>query len=225
MVTRKRYPSQAFVLSHRYYPGAPNIAHPLLDTLILPDICTTVIHGVVSIEDLHSVVLFLHICLQAVSSRTGLSGTVAVSAHTGAAPRLMTTNKIGCWGDARGSALAAAVLIVWSEKTSGFAMAAVVIGGVVNGAELADVSVHAYVAVGLGVLVAHGERARLNFRLDGALIFILRIVGEVETFNGSSTLVADVADDVGNGIGLVSKMTIGNVRHAEAIARGIAGKW
>lgn len=135
----------------------------------------------------------------------------------------MTTNEIGCWGSARGSASAAAVFLVWGQETSGFAMAAVVVRYVVAGAELADISVHTHVAVGLGVLVGHIGRAGLKFGLDSIAIFILSIVCEVETFDGSGALVADVADDVGNGISFVSKMTIGNVSHAEAVATGIAG--
>ena len=137
----------------------------------------------------------------------------------------MTTNEIGRGRSARGSASAAAVFVVWGEKTGGFAMTAVMVCCVVIGTELADVSVHTYVAVRLDVLVAHVGRVGLRSRLDGVAIFIFGIVCEVETFDGSSTLIADIADDVGNGISLISKMTISNVRHAEAIGTGIAGKW
>ena len=74
------------------------------------------------------------------------------------------------------------------------------------------------------MLVAHVARARLSFGLDRVAFLILSIMCEIETFDRSSTLVADVADDVGNGISLVSKMTIGNVSHAEAAATGTPSK-
>ena len=83
---------------------------------------------------------------------------------------------------------------------------------------------HAHVAIGLSMLVAHVACARLSFGLDGVAILILSIMCEVETFDGSGTLVADVTDDVRNGISLVSKMTIGNVSHAEAAATGTPSK-
>ena len=99
-------------------------------------------------------------------------------------------------------------------------MATVVVHRVIIGAELADIGVHAHVAIGLSMLVAHVARSRLSFGLDGVAFLILSIMCEVETFDRSGTLVTDVADDVGNSVSLVSKVTIGNVSHAEAAATG-----
>ena len=92
-------------------------ARLLLDNLILSNFNTTVIYRIINVKDLDSLTLFLCIWLHAVPSWAGLSGAIAISAHTGAAPGYMTTdtatNKFGCRGNAGGSAPAAAVLIVW----------------------------------------------------------------------------------------------------------------
>lgn len=40
------------------------------------------------------------------------------------------------------------------------------------------------------------------------------IVGELETLDRSSALLADVPDNVGDGVGLVLQMTIGNINDA-----------
>ena len=73
--------------------------------------------------------------------------------------------------------------------------------------------------------MAHVVQAGLKLGLRGIVIFILSVVSEVQTFNGGSTLITDIADDVSNGISLVSKMTISNIGHAEAVATRAARKW
>ena len=73
--------------------------------------------------------------------------------------------------------------------------------------------------------MAHVIQAGLELGLRGIVIFILRVVSEVQTFNGGSTLVTDIADDVCNGVSLIPKMTISNIGHAEAIATRVARKW
>jgi len=53
--------------------------------------------------------------------------------------------------------------------------------------------------------------------------FSVRVMGELKTFDSSSALLADVADDVGDGIGLVSQVTVGNIDDAHlAIALAIS---
>ena len=46
--------------------------------------------------------------------------------------------------------------------------------------------------------------------------FRLGVTGELEAFNGGGALLADVADDIGNGIGLVAEMSVGYIGHAES---------
>ena len=75
------------------------------------------------------------------------------------------------------------------------------------------------------MLVARVGFTGLKVGVDGFAVFILGIVCKVETFDSGSTLIADIADDVGDGISLVSEMTISNISHAKAIATGVAGQW
>ena len=180
---------------------------------------------VIGIEDLDSVTLFLQIRLHAIPRRAELRGAVAVLAHARVAPVLGSADEIGCWRRARDSTLTAALFMFGGQETSGIAVAAIVVRRVVGGAKLANVSVHADVAVRLSMLMAHVIQAGLKLGLRGIVLFILRVVGEVQTFNGGSTLVTDIADDVSNGVSLVSKMTISNIGHAEAIATSVARKW
>ena len=179
---------------------------------------------VISIEDLDSVTFFLQVWLHAVPCRAELRGAVAVLAHTRVAPVLSSADEIGRWGRARYSTSTTALLMFGGQKTSGFAVAAIVVRGVVAGAKLANVSVHANVAVRLSMLMAHVVHAGLKLGLRGIVLFIFRVVSQVQTFNGGSTLIANIADDVSNGVSLVSKMTIGNIGHAEAIATRVARK-
>ena len=39
---------------------------------------------------------------------------------------------------------------------------------------------------------------------------------ELETLDGGGALFGDVADDVGDGVGLVAQVSVGNVDHAES---------
>ena len=102
---------------------------------------------VVSIEDLDAVTFFLQIWLHAVPCRAELRGAAAVFAHARVAPVLVSTDEIGCWRRAGYSTLTAALLMFGGQESSGFAVAAIMIRRVVDGAKLANVSVHADVAV------------------------------------------------------------------------------
>ncbi len=62
-------------------------------------------------------------------------------------------------------------------------------------------------------VLAHGE----------LLGFGICVVGELKTFHGSSALLADVPDDVGDGIGLVPQVTVRDIDDAHlAVALAIS---
>ena len=45
--------------------------------------------------------------------------------------------------------------------------------------------------------------------------FMFCVVGELESLDSGCALFGNVSDDVSNGVGLVAKMSVGNVNHAE----------
>ena len=145
-------------------------------------------------------------------------GGVAISAHAGAGT---SAYEIGRGWDTGVAAMTTwasrkiAGVFVRGEKAGGSAVAAVVLFLVVivRGAELADIGVHGDVTVGGGVLVVCRSGFVIEVRLD---VFVFGVVREMEPFDRCSALVADVADDVSDGIGLVAKMTVCDVGDAEA---------
>ena len=50
----------------------------------------------------------------------------------------------------------------------------------------------------------------------GIVVVVFGVVGELEAFDGGGALVADVADDVGDGVGLVPEVAVGGVGDGEA---------
>lgn len=63
-------------------------------------------------------------------------------------------------------------------------------------------------------------------RVDRAMgsRFVFRVVGQLEAFDRCGALVADVADDVGDGVGLVAEVAVGDVGDREAGAGFGAGE-
>ena len=133
--------------SCRHHCSSRHAARSLLDALIRSDVGAAVMRRVVGIEDLDAVTFFLQVWLHAVPCRAELRGAAAVFAHARVAPVLISADEIGRWRCARYSTLAAGLLVFGGQETGGFAVAAVVIRRVVDGAKLANVGVHADVAV------------------------------------------------------------------------------
>lgn len=163
----------------------------------------------------------------------GASGArgVAVSTHAGAGA---AANEVRRGRDAAtGTAVVAglAALAVRGEVAGRAAVAGIGFAVViVPGSEAGDVRVHARVAVRGRVSVATRRFATdialtvtiLQSRINGAMavdcFVVFRVVGELKAFDGSSALVADIADDVGNSVGLVAEMAIGGIGNGEARA-------
>ena len=172
--------------------------------------------------------------LLAVSPRGASSARgVAVSTHAGAGA---AANEVGRGRDAAtGTAVVAglAALAVRGEVAGRAAVAGIGFAVViVPGSEAGDVRVHARVAVRGRVSVATRRFATnvvvvtitiLQSRIDGAMavdcFVVFGVVGELKAFDGSSALVADIADDVGNSVGLVAEMAVGGIGNGQARAR------
>lgn len=98
-------------------------------------------------------------------------------------------------------------------------MAAVCNVAILAGAKLTNVCMHRLIAVRLSVLmrVLAGTR-EVGVEVLVISIFMLSSPSELQAFNSSGALVANVADNVSDSVGFVAEVTIRYVSNAEAVA-------